>query len=182
MALTVNGTAIPSSGKVICNGTSLDKVNYESTNVWQRGLNLLATNRWTITSQQDGRIQSSATYLKVIANARTDWWNWIIVRSAALNLTGYTQITLQWDNNGVSGPNWIGFGGFSTNANLTQDDWITTHMTAVLDTTQDGASGTKTFSIPSQFRKNGVYFYAERHFYKANGTNEYLRFYKIQIS
>ena len=71
---------------------------------------------------------------------------------------------------------------FSTNANLTQDDWITTHMSAVLDTTQDGASGTKTFSIPSQFRKNGVYFYAERHFYKANGTNEYLRFYKILIS
>lgn len=55
-------------------------------------------------------------------------------------------------------------------------------MTEVLDTEVQGASGTKTFTIPSQFRRSGVYFYAERHFYKANGTNEYLRFYKIQIS
>lgn len=104
------------------------------------------------------------------------------MRSAALNLTGYTQITLQWDNDGVSGPNWKGFGGFSTNASQTQKEQFSTNMTEVLDTQIHGASGTKTFSIPSQFRKNGVYFYAERHFYMANGKNEYLRFYKIQIS
>ena len=187
MALTVNGTAIPSSGKVICNGTSLDKVNYESTNVWQRGLNLLATNRWTITSQQDGRIQSSATYLKVIANARNDWWNWCVVRtSSALDLRGFTTITITWDNHGAgtghTALNWQGWAGFSTNASLTQKEQFSTNMTEVLDTQIHGASGTKTFSIPSQFRKNGVYFYAERHFYMANGKNEYLRFYKIQIS
>ena len=182
MALVINGTSIPTSGKVVCNGTSLKHLHIGGTKVWNSGIDLIAANNWTKTSSQDGFWGSSTSQLWLRAQWRTDWWNWIIVRSAALNLTGYTQITLQWDNNGVSGPNWIGFGGFSTNANLTQDDWITTHMSAVLDTTQDGASGTKTFSIPSQFRKNGVYFYAERHFYKANGTNEYLRFYKILIS
>ena len=34
MALTVNGTVIPSSGKVICNSTSLKQVNFGSTKVW----------------------------------------------------------------------------------------------------------------------------------------------------
>ena len=34
MALTVNGTAIPSSGKVIYNGTSLKQVNFGGTKVW----------------------------------------------------------------------------------------------------------------------------------------------------
>lgn len=182
MALIVNSTSIPSSGKVIYNSASLKQVNFGSTKVWNSGIDLIAANNWTKTSSQDGFWGSSTSQLWLRAQYRTDWWNWIIVRSAALNLIGYTQITLQWDNNGVSGPNWKGFAGFSTNANLTQNDWNTTHMTEVLDTEVQGASGTKTFTIPSQFRRSGVYFYAERHFYKANGTNEYLRFYKIQIS
>ena len=187
MALTVNGTAIPSSGKVICNGTSLDKVNCESTNVWQRGLNLLATKRWTITSQQDGRIQSSATYLKVIANARTDWWNWCVVRtSSALDLRGFTTITITWDNHGAgtghTALNWQGWAGFSTNAGLTQRDWGNTNIEYVLHTNTHGASGTKAFSIPSKFRASGVYFYAQRNFYKANGSNTDITFTKIEIT
>lgn len=182
MALVINGTSIPSSGKVVCNGTSLKQLNIGGTKVWNSGIDLIAANKWTQTSSQYGSWGSSTSQLWLRAQARTDWWNWIVVRSAALNLTGYTQITLQWDNHGVSGPNWKGFGGFSTNASLTQHDWNSTHMTEVLDTQVQGAAGTKTFSIPSQFRKNGVYFYAQRNFYKANGTNEYLRFYKIQIS
>ena len=105
MALTVNGTAIPSSGKVICNSTSLKQVNFGSTKVWNNGIDLIAANKWTKTSSQDGFWGSSTSQLWLRAQYRTDWWNWIIVRSAALNLIGYTQITLQWDNNGVSGPN-----------------------------------------------------------------------------
>ena len=182
MALVINGTNIPASGKVVCNGTSLKQLNIGGTKVWNSGIDLIAANNWTKTSSQDGFWGSSTSQLWLRAQWRTDWWNWIIVRSAALNLTGDAQITLQWDNDGVSGPNWKGFGGFSTNASLTQKEQFSTNMTEVLDTQIHGASGTKTFSIPSQFRKNGVYFYAERHFYMANGKNEYLRFYKIQIS
>lgn len=119
MALIVNSTNIPSSGKVIYNSTSLKQVNFGSTKVWNNGIDLIAANKWTKTSSQDGFWGSSTSQLWLRAQYRTDWWNWIIVRSAALNLIGYTQITLQWDNNGVSGPNWKGFAGFSTNANLT---------------------------------------------------------------
>lgn len=94
MALVINGTSIPTSGKVVCNGTSLKQLNIGGTKVWNSGIDLIAANNWTKTSSQDGFWGSSTSQLWLRAQWRTDWWNWIIVRSAALNLTGYTQITL----------------------------------------------------------------------------------------
>ena len=35
MALVINGTSIPTSGKVVCNGTSLKQLNIGGTKVWR---------------------------------------------------------------------------------------------------------------------------------------------------
>ena len=54
MALVINGTSIPTSGKVVCNGTSLKQLNIGGTKVWNSGIDLIAANNWTKTSSQDG--------------------------------------------------------------------------------------------------------------------------------
>ena len=47
MALVINGTSIPTSGKVVCNGTSLKQLNIGGTKVWNSGIDLIAANNWT---------------------------------------------------------------------------------------------------------------------------------------
>lgn len=47
MALVINGTNIPASGKVVCNGTSLKQLNIGGTKVWNSGIDLIAANNWT---------------------------------------------------------------------------------------------------------------------------------------
>lgn len=190
MALIVNSTSIPSSGKVIYNSASLDKVNYKSTNVWQRGLNILEQNKWTTTAAQDGSFTSSATQLRLMAKWRSDWWNWIVVRSNAQNLTGFSKITVTWDNEGAWNINFPGWVGFSTNANLKQGEgWGDTRIEYVVVHTDpenyggDGVSGTKTITIPSSWRKNGVYIYAQRNYYASTYESaQYFKLTKIEIT
>ena len=61
MALVINGTSIPTSGKVVCNGTSLKQLNIGGTKVWNSGIDLIAANNWTKTSSQDGFWGSSTS-------------------------------------------------------------------------------------------------------------------------
>lgn len=183
MALTINGTSIPSSGKVVCNGTSLKQLNIGGTKVWNSGIDLIAANNWTCTHYWQGWFSSNNNQLKLYMQAdNTGSSNWVIVRSAALDLSGYSQITLTWDN-GTAGINWMGFCGFSTNAKLQFNNWAGTNFAPeILITRDQGASGTKTFSIPSQFRRSGVYFYAERHLYATAIRFDNFILTKIQIS
>ena len=173
MALELNGTSIPSSGKMVCNGTSLKQLNIDGTKVWQSGLNLIAQSRWTATNWRDGYWSSSTSELAVSAKWRTDWWNYMIVRSTdALNLSGFAQITLSWWNS-AGDINFHGFIGLSTNADLDAADWHNTNISHVFVDAVGAAnmSGTnKVFSIPSSYRKNGVYLYVQRNYYESACT------------
>lgn len=184
MALTINGTNIPASGKVVCNGTSLKQLNIGGTKVWQSNLDVLAMDKWVLTHTEGvvSKWSHSPTQLYLDAASPGGGWNYLIVRSNALDLTGFTKLTVTWNNEAGGSINHYGFWGLSTNSNLKYKDWMDSNINPKQDSVHNGSYGTYSMTIPESMRKNGVYFYAEKHAYATNSNVGKVWYTQILIS
>ncbi|MBS6866579.1 MAG: hypothetical protein KH196_12940 [Oscillospiraceae bacterium] len=90
MALVINGTSIPTSGKVVCNGTSLKQLNIGGTKVWNSAVekqysiyNTASRSGWW-SSFGNGVLDSGLRY----------WMGRGQIFSPYIDLTQYTKITI----------------------------------------------------------------------------------------
>ena len=90
MALTVNGTASPSSGKVIYNGTSLKQVNFGGTKVW----NSAVEKQYSIYSTAGRSGWWSSFGNGVLDSGLRYWTGRGQIFSPYIDLTRYTKITI----------------------------------------------------------------------------------------
>ena len=88
--LTVNGTAIPSSGKVIYNGTSLKQVNFGGTKVW----NSAVEKQYSIYSTAGRSGWWSSFGNGVLDSGLRYWTGRGQIFSPYIDLTRYTKITI----------------------------------------------------------------------------------------
>lgn len=111
MALTINGTSIPSSGKVVCNGTSLKQLNIGGTKVWQNNMYLyhagsrpVSWTLWTTDNRQSASFQASYINLET-------WFAWYSAGAHCgnINTSGFKmlKIDLQFTKGSSTSGCWI---------------------------------------------------------------------------